>query len=137
MSRSIHTAQAESVVPEGRQSNGDRYSVASVSTDSATGNRGMQRHPASKSGPTTRSTAARLGKTRTARKSASYGKYDTRIRQHGQRLDVLWLLMYINLWQFSHLKCILQAEILQRITSVKQDKPHPDRESASHLLGRA
>ena len=33
----MHTAQAESVVPEGRQSNGDRYSVASVSTDSATG----------------------------------------------------------------------------------------------------
>ena len=33
----LHTAQAESVVPEGRQSNGDRYSVASVSTDSATG----------------------------------------------------------------------------------------------------
>ena len=33
----IHTVQAESVVPEGRQSNGDRYSVTSVSTDSATG----------------------------------------------------------------------------------------------------
>ena len=31
-------------------------------------NRGMQRHPISKSGPTTGSTAARLGKTRTARK---------------------------------------------------------------------
>ena len=31
-------AQAESVVPERRQSNGDRYSVASVSTDSSSCN---------------------------------------------------------------------------------------------------
>ena len=55
-------------------------------------NRGMQRHSASKSGPTTGSTAARLGKTRTARKIRilrGYGKYDTHIRHRGQRLDVL------------------------------------------------
>ena len=43
-------------------------------------NRGMQRHSASKSGPTTGSMAARLGKTRTAQKIhilRRYGKYDT------------------------------------------------------------
>ena len=85
--RGLHT---ESVVPEGRQSNGDRYSVAGVSTDSATGKPRYAtacRHPASKSGPTTGSTAARLGKTRTARKIRilrGYGKYDTHIRHRGQ-----------------------------------------------------
>ena len=54
--------------------------------------RGMQRHPASKSGPTTGSTAARPRKTRTARKIRilrGYGKYATRIRHRGRRLDML------------------------------------------------
>ena len=52
--------------------------------------RGMQRHPASKSDGVL--TAARLGKTRTARKIRilrGYGKYATRIRHRGQRLDML------------------------------------------------
>ena len=55
-------------------------------------NRCMQQHPTSKSGPTTGSTAARLGKIRTARKIRilrGYSEYDTHIRHRGQRLDVL------------------------------------------------
>ena len=62
-------------------------------------NRGMQRHPASKSGPTTGSTAARLGKTRTARKIRilrGYGKYDMHIRHRGQRLNVLCMLLLVR-----------------------------------------
>ena len=77
-------------MPEGRQSNGDRYSVASVSTDSATGK-------------PLYATASRIQKwshdgvhgspsRRTARKIRilrGYGKYDKHVRHRGQWLDVL------------------------------------------------
>ena len=68
--RGLHTVQAESVVPEGRQSNGDRYSVTSVSTDSATGKPwyATASHIQKWSHDWVHGGPGRLGKTRTARK---------------------------------------------------------------------
>ena len=81
--RGLHTVQAESVVLEGRQSNGDRYSVASVSTDSATGKPRYATAPASKVVPRRGPRQPVSAKHRQHGKSASYADTVNMTRAYG------------------------------------------------------